>query len=161
MTPVGIEWIRPAGREYGKLATPVHYCACGAPYVRLNPKAPGKCAVCNRNQAAANARASRRLRPPRALTARDKQVRRSSHLKTKYGLTAEAYDSLLQAQNGVCAICARPESSRLTSLSVDHDHKTGNVRGLLCYNCNTSLGKFRDDPALLRKAAAYLEVERA
>ncbi len=78
---------------------------------------------------------------------------RASRL-ARYNLTPAAYDGLLEAQEGVCAICrAAPVQERL---HVDHDHTTGGVRGLLCGECNLGLGKFRDDPTLLLSAAAYL-----
>lgn len=78
----------------------------------------------------------------------------------RYGLTGEEFLRMLEAQNGVCAICHEPETRRvsgtLCELAIDHDHETGRVRGLLCQRCNRGLGHFRDDPDLLRKAAAYL-----
>lgn len=79
----------------------------------------------------------------------------------KFGLTPACYERLLLEQNGVCAICQRPEISKNRSgdtkrLSIDHDWRTGKVRGLLCIHCNTSLGNFNDDPALLLKAIEYL-----
>lgn len=68
---------------------------------------------------------------------------------------------MLSAQAGVCAICKCPETSkwkgRIRQLAVDHDHVTGHVRGLLCDNCNSGVGSFRNEPAVLRAAAAYLE----
>jgi hypothetical protein len=67
------------------------------------------------------------------------------------------------AQNGLCAICGNPETlivrGKLRRLAVDHDHGTRKIRRLLCLGCNTGLGKFRHDPALLRTAAAYIEQE--
>ncbi len=64
--------------------------------------------------------------------------------KSKYGITEEEFQKLLTLQGGVCACCGRPEISiqynKLRSLSVDHDHRTGRVRGLLCSKCNTALG---------------------
>lgn len=77
-------------------------------------------------------------------------------MKHKYGLSLEEYKAMLTEQGGVCKICKRPDELR-SHLSVDHCHATGKIRGLLCDRCNTSLGKFRDDPELLRKAADYLE----
>lgn len=72
-----------------------------------------------------------------------------------YGLTLEDYDAIFRAQGGVCAICS--EKCRQNALlSVDHDHSTGAVRGLLCHTCNTGLGMFSDDPDILRKAIEYL-----
>lgn len=74
----------------------------------------------------------------------------------RYGLTPEEYIEILVSQGGVCKICGNPPSGRF-SLSVDHDHETGKVRGLLCGNCNFAIGLMRDNPALLRKSAQYLE----
>lgn len=89
------------------------------------------------------------------------EIARRSHLRIKYGFTVEQYEALHTAQGGLCAICRRPEEEltlgQPISLAVDHDHKTGHIRGLLCKNCNTSIGKMRDDPSQLRAAADYLE----
>lgn len=73
----------------------------------------------------------------------------------RYGITVDEYDAMLRAQGFACAIC---QSSCGTGrrLSVDHDHATGRVRGLACHRCNVGLGYFRDRPALLEAAAAYL-----
>ena len=73
----------------------------------------------------------------------------------KYGITEDQYQQILQLQNGVCAICLRHQ--RYKRLSIDHDHKTKRVRGLLCNWCNRALGKFVDSPIRLRRAAEYLE----
>lgn len=80
------------------------------------------------------------------------------HAKEKNNLTQEQYYSFIDGQEGVCAICARPVSGKEKRLSVDHDHKTGMVRGLLCKRCNTGLGMFLDDPEALRAAAHYIEM---
>lgn len=77
-----------------------------------------------------------------------------SDLRVRYGITPEEYDRLLRDQNGCCAICSDPPNKR--RLHVDHDHVTGQVRQLLCSNCNTALGKFDSDPDLLLKARDYL-----
>jgi hypothetical protein len=78
----------------------------------------------------------------------------------KYGLTEEMYEKMLAEQDGKCAICrnAPDQNSHPNQrfLSVDHDHTTGRVRGLLCANCNHMIGKCHDDPALLIKAVEYL-----
>lgn len=70
-------------------------------------------------------------------------------------MTMTSFQAMLKAQDGVCAICKEtcPTQRRL---SVDHDHKTGKIRGLLCARCNFGLGSFRDRPALLRGAEVYL-----
>jgi len=83
-------------------------------------------------------------------------------LKSKYGLTLGAYDLMLKGQNGVCAICGKKETQRsnkkggIDSLRVDHNHKTGNVRGLLCSRCNFGISHFNDEIKLLEKAIDYL-----
>lgn len=70
---------------------------------------------------------------------------------------SENYNSLFQKQSGCCAICGGHQNSFNKALAIDHDHKTGSVRGLLCGNCNRGLGMFRDRPFRLRLAALYLE----
>jgi hypothetical protein len=80
---------------------------------------------------------------------------RAGHLKRKYGITIDDYEAMLVAQGGGCAICHAPEPEG-HSLHVDHDHDTGAVRGLLCFNCNAGLGKFGEDIELLSAAVVYL-----
>lgn len=79
----------------------------------------------------------------------------------KFGISLEDYKGKLLAQNGVCAICEKPEimvlHGKVKTLSVDHDHTTGEVRDLLCSFCNSMLGYGQDNPEILRKAADYLE----
>lgn len=75
-----------------------------------------------------------------------------------YGLSQDAYMSMLKAQGEVCAICKQPErAERFKFLAVDHDHRTKAVRGLLCHRCNAGLGNFYDRVELLREAANYLD----
>ncbi len=68
------------------------------------------------------------------------------------------------AQNGLCAICNQPETAfmknKIMYLAVDHDHKTGKIRGLLCSNCNNGLGRFYDNVELLQNAIGYIEKSR-
>lgn len=79
-------------------------------------------------------------------------------LRQKYGIGVEGYEILLASQGGKCAICdAESGCSGKNNLYVDHRHKTGNVRGLLCQKCNSAIGLMDDDPTLLRKATKYLE----
>ena len=85
-----------------------------------------------------------------------KRRERAGHLKRKYGITLEAYQTMLVNQGGRCAICRRQPPSDI-SLHVDHDHQTGKIRGLLCFTCNNALGDFEDDASLLRSAITYVE----
>ena len=94
---------------------------------------------------------------------REDRRRESKYIK-RYGISTLEYIEIFIKQNGVCAICGNPETKTLlgiiTNLSVDHDHITGDVRGLLCYRCNTGIGKLRDNSDLLRKAADYLDSKK-
>src|SRR5215213_1302910 len=75
---------------------------------------------------------------------------REGHLRRKFGLSQADYEDLLARQGGGCRICGKRPGK--ISLHVDHDHETGDIRGLLCVGCNNALGQFRDDAALLRRA---------
>ena len=90
---------------------------------------------------------------------RTKNRRQNTRLKQKFGINRDQYEVMLAQQNNVCAICNEREIVPNRSLSVDHDHVTGKVRGLLCSNCNPGIGKFKEDIELLGKAVAYLERE--
>lgn len=91
----------------------------------------------------------------------NKDQHRNKDFQRKYGIDFAEYQRMLLSQSGVCGCCARPES-RLTDggdlrmLSVDHDHNTKAVRGLLCSNCNLVLGYACDDVSVLQKAIGYL-----
>jgi hypothetical protein len=76
---------------------------------------------------------------------------RNYHLRRRYGITAAHADAMLAEQGGLCAICREAPAEH-----VDHDHATGRVRGLLCFNCNGALGQFRDRTDLMLRAVAYL-----
>ncbi|MET7691131.1 endonuclease VII domain-containing protein [Streptomyces sp. NPDC005483] len=77
---------------------------------------------------------------------------RQGHLKRHYGLTEAERDEMVASQMGLCVICLKAPA-----VHVDHCHKTGRVRGVLCFNCNSAIGKLGDDPDAVRRAAAYLE----
>lgn len=85
------------------------------------------------------------------------------HLRNTYGITLAQYNWMLETQGGVCAICRQPERVSTTKhkaamrLAVDHDHHTGQIRALLCSRCNTGIGSFGHDPALMRAAIHYLD----
>ena len=74
----------------------------------------------------------------------------------QYGLTIEDYNDLFNKQNGCCVICNKHQSQLKRKLFVDHDHKTGKIRGLLCYRCNSVLGFSQDNIYLLQKMINYL-----
>jgi hypothetical protein len=76
---------------------------------------------------------------------------REYHLRYRYGIGQMEFDELLAAQGGMCAICGKENPQH-----VDHDHVTGYIRGILCFNCNGGLGHFRDNIAHMTKATAYL-----
>ena len=90
-----------------------------------------------------------------AAQARRRKRARDYFREYRYGITTEQFQARLDKQGHVCAICGGRTPNR--ELDVDHDHKTGAIRGLLCHYCNTGIAKFRDDPALLQRAAAYLK----
>ncbi|GAA2209316.1 hypothetical protein GCM10009850_047740 [Nonomuraea monospora] len=90
-----------------------------------------------------------------------KKYRRQVDLLRTYGLMPTDYLYLLQQQGGVCAICGQDEhgSESMSRLVVDHCHKTGKVRGLLCRKCNSAIGFFDDDPERCVRASSYLKRE--
>jgi hypothetical protein len=84
-----------------------------------------------------------------------KAKRRRRTLK-QYGLTPEQWDAKFEAQGRACAICKSPEPKG-PNWATDHDHRTGEVRGILCGSCNAGLGQMQDNPTVLRLAAEYVE----
>ena len=84
-------------------------------------------------------------------------VAREERLRSKYGVTLFAYDLMLRLQRGGCKICGATAKESGRVLVVDHNHDTGEVRGLLCAHCNSGIGLLKDSPALLRRAIDYLE----
>jgi fructose-1,6-bisphosphatase len=90
-----------------------------------------------------------------AQSPKGKAHRRRNHLKFYYNLTIDQFNDLMSKQEGKCAIC----NIMMVRLSVDHDHVTGKVRGLLCPTCNRAIGMFKDNPLIMRSAANYIERE--
>ena len=85
-------------------------------------------------------------------------VYRRRHLKRTFGLREEDYEEMLKAQSGGCAICARSNSgARNHRLFVDHDHRTGQIRGLLCFKCNAAIGGLDDSVSRAEKLIVYLK----
>jgi hypothetical protein len=81
-------------------------------------------------------------------------------LKRRYGITQQWYDLKLEEQEHSCAICGRSAKEMTYLLHVDHDHRTGDVRGLLCSPCNVYLGYIKDRQEVLQTAINYLDKER-
>lgn len=75
----------------------------------------------------------------------------------KYGLSISDYDAIFHSQNGNCAICGANQSQFIKKLYVDHNHKTGKVRGILCVNCNMLIGHAMEDISILEKSISYLK----
>lgn len=88
---------------------------------------------------------------------RDK--RKDYYLRRTYGLTLTQYNEMLDAQGGVCAICGTsdPKGKSGTYFVVDHNHETGNNRGLLCNRCNRAIGLLGESPGVLNSAIEYLK----
>lgn len=76
---------------------------------------------------------------------------------SRHGIDQSQMNDMLNVQNFVCAICHMPQENPPISLAVDHCHKTGTIRGLLCGNCNHALGKFKDSISILESAIVYLK----
>jgi len=79
------------------------------------------------------------------------------YLKRKYGITFDEYDKLLKQQNNCCIICGKHQIELKNRLSVDHNHKTGDVRGLLCVSCNSLIGNAKENIQILKNAIEYLK----
>lgn len=87
-----------------------------------------------------------------------KDWHRDWHLRASYGISLAEYNALLAKQDGACGICGRkPPFGKFEHLSVDHDHTTGLVRGLLCGYCNSFLGRIQDD---ISKVTDYMGIKK-
>jgi hypothetical protein len=93
----------------------------------------------------------RRRTKPEQVRAADRRYR----LRTYYGLSVSDYQRILARQGGHCAICGRPPGRM--DLCVDHDHRSGAIRELLCNRCNTAISLLRESPAVMRRAIRYME----
>ena len=97
----------------------------------------------------------------RQYRARNRLRVKDQNLRRNYGISLADYDAMLESQDGCCAICDEQENvvhsnGKKYKLAIDHDHTTKKVRGLLCRQCNSGLGAFRDSTELLKKALEYL-----
>ena len=88
----------------------------------------------------------------------NKRRKQDYDLRRNYGISIEEYDKLAKLQNYRCAICKTTKTAKNKSrFAVDHNHRTNQVRGLLCDTCNQAIGLLKDDSCLLKRAAHYLE----
>jgi hypothetical protein len=102
----------------------------------------------------------KRLKKLRDAYQKDPERYWERRIQHNYGLSKEAYNTLLESQGGVCAICRGPQVNGRKRLDVDHDHRTGRVRGLLCGFCNRAIGMLGDDMSLILKTYRYLEYHK-
>lgn len=86
-----------------------------------------------------------------------KKYKRTTHLRSCYGITPEQYNEMLLSQGAGCAICFSTNPGSKENFSVDHCHKTNQIRGLLCDTCNRGIGLLKDDPEILQQASEYLK----
>jgi hypothetical protein len=119
------------------------------------PVAEKRCSVCRKTKKPEDFYASNYSKD--GLNWQCKVCHRTSYRAAKYGLTVEELKSMEKAQGGKCAACGLSMTRMQKGPHVDHCHKSGKVRGLLCSPCNVTLGHVRDDPRVLRALAAYLE----
>lgn len=87
---------------------------------------------------------------------RNWNIARNYKYKQNYGIDLEFYNKLFAEQNGCCAICKRHQSEFKMRLCVDHNHKTGEIRGLLCHPCNHAIGLFKENPVTIQAAKEYV-----
>lgn len=156
-TPSSASPVRSGGRfghrPYGPAAVNAAktHCPRGHEYTAENTlavKGGRWCRTCRNQQS--------RDRMRIVLNRRGPEYSRAKNL-ARYGLTIASYEALVKEQNGLCMICRKvPTMGRGKRLYVDHCHKTGRVRGLLCNRCNSAIGLFDEDPARMRWASNYI-----
>lgn len=107
------------------------------------------CRGCNRSGNTARMRGWRERNPG---------YNRAEYFVKQYNLTLDEWEAMFDSQDGACAICTRDfDRDNTAAIHVDHNHETGEVRGLLCQKCNLAIGYLQDDSAASRRAAVYLE----
>ena len=111
--------------------------------------------LCITHSKAITARCNKRKRAELKASGKMVAIDRLNNLKSSWGLTQEDYDNMLENQGGVCAICLGPPDRE--HYCVDHNHETGEIRGLLCNACNRGLGFLRDNTDIVTRAARYLK----
>lgn len=110
----------------------------------------------------------RRERHSKGIGVLTAEQKRDANLRQNYGITAEQYDQIFTQQNGACAVCKQSETriehrskaKYIRYLSVDHDHETGQIRALLCSDCNTALGLLKEDTKRIQALLDYLKAHK-
>lgn len=146
-------------QDFWKSKTKAHnigsYCKqCGSARIRTPRSLEAKRAYYHKHRDKNIARAKRQ-REILKTNPDWQRIRRNEFLCQRFGITIEQYDQMAQEQHGVCAICQQPPPKQ--SLSVDHCHSTGKIRGLLCTICNAILGRWKDNPECALNAVQYLQ----
>ena len=139
-------------RRRGATPTLVECFICGSVFARRRDtasqmKAEGKGSFCPK--------CNGQLKP----TEEHKQEVQLKSVLGKYKLSVKKFYEMLEKQNGVCKICGLKDA-RGRRLGVDHCHRTGKIRGLLCIHCNVAIGRFMDNPVFCMSAATYLTESR-
>ena len=88
-------------------------------------------------------------------------AQRNGELRRNFGISYAEYLVMLDAQQGRCAICAVRQEDLSKAFAVDHCHSSGKIRGLLCWRCNSSIGRFEEDVNLLKRAIEYLQIHKS
>lgn len=142
-----------------------HCNACGcekeeSEFYRNRTKRDGldtQCKICHlaRSKKWQSENPEARKKASRKWRQKNPEGQQRAYYKHEYGISLERYNQMLQEQNEVCAICNQPDPRH--NLSVDHNHATGKIRGLLCHRCNRCLGMFQDRKDLLAEAIGYLD----
>ncbi len=139
---------------------------CGA-----NDRTPsGSCRICSKysqdrikaNTPPEELRARQRAAAKKsywAMSEAERKAKNRKRLCKAYGLTPEAFSVMLERQGNACKICDCTEPSEGKNFHVDHCHKTGRVRGILCHHCNIAIGLLREDVRIAKRVLEYLEVQ--
>jgi len=114
------------------------------------------CCLCNRKRVKNWREQFPEKRALQAQREGKKDYSKNKHLRATYGISLDDYNEMFRLQEGKCYLCGKHQSEVKRALSVDHCHKTGKIRKLLCQPCNTLLGMSGDNPAVLQKAINYL-----
>ncbi len=135
------------------------HCKRGHPYTpettKITKQGSRQCMICVKERMATSGFRERKREVYRVWRDKNKHRLYGYNLKSEYGLSVDDYNSMLDEQGGTCAICLGTNKNG-TKLHVDHDHDSGEIRGILCSKCNTAIGLLGDDPRIIARATNYL-----